>query len=408
MRILLIHQYFLEDNAGGGSRWNEMSRIWTEAGHELTVLAGTVHYMSSQKSMGKTKNFSKTKNKDGVTVIRCPVYANYNKNFTGRLLAYFSFAFSSSRAGLFYTKSKYDLIIVSSPPLFVGIAGLVLSFFKAVPFVFEVRDLWPESAIETGVLKNKILIKLAFWFEKLVYRKARLISVLTPAFKDKLIAKAVPEEKIIYIPNAADFETVENVLRTFDEKAFKIKHHFENKFVLTYVGAHGIANALVQILITAELLREENVCFLLIGGGMKKDDLMLEAVNRKSDNVRFVDEVSKKDAIRYILASDMGISILKKTEVFKTVYSNKTFDYFSCRKPVLMAIDGISRKLVEDADAGVYIEPENPEDFAKKVRHYLNNPDLIKRHGENGYAFAKINFNREILAQQYLNYIVGL
>ena len=385
-----------------------MCRIWTEAGHELTVLAGTVHYMSSQKSLGKTKTFSKTKNKDGVTVLRCPVYENYKKNFTGRLLAYFSFAFSSCGGGLFYTKGKYDLIIVSSPPLFVGIAGIVLSFFKAVPFVFEVRDLWPESAIETGVLKNKLLIKSAFWFEKLVYRNARLITVLTPAFRDKLVEKAVPESKIVYIPNAADFETVENVLRTFDEKAFRIKHHLENKVVLTYIGAHGIANDLVQILNTADLLREENVCFLLIGGGMKKQELMREAVNRNLDNVRFIDEVSKEEAFRYILTSDMGISVLKKTDVFKTIYSNKTFDYFSCKKPVLMAIDGISRKLVEKAGAGVYVEPENPEEFAEKVRYYLNNPELIEKQGQNGYNYARKHFDRERLAQQFLSYLVGL
>jgi len=408
MRILLIHQYFLEDNSGGGSRWNEMSRIWTEAGHEITVLAGTVHYMSNQKASVQSKKFSQTINKDGINVIRCPVSENYNSGFQGRLIAYFSFVFSSIRAGLFYTKEKYDIIIVSSPPLFVGISALVLSCFKSIPFVFEVRDLWPESAIETGVLKNKILIRFAYWFEKLMYKKARMINVLTPAFRDKLIAKGVPPEKIIYIPNGADFNTVENVIQSFNEESFRIKHHLENKFILTYVGAHGIANDLMQILNTAELIREENVCFLLIGGGMKKQDLVLEAANRNLKNVRFIDEVSKEEAFRYILASDMGISVLKKTDVFKTIYSNKTFDYFSCKKPVLMAIDGISRKLVEEAGAGIYVEPENPEDFVEKVRYYLNNPELIEKQGQNGYNYARKHFDRESLAQQYLSYLVGL
>ena len=179
----------------------------------------------------------------------------------------------------------------------------------------------------------------------------------------------------------------------------------ENRFLITYVGAHGVANHLVQVLDTAELLRDTNVLFLLIGDGMKKKDLVETTRQRGLTNVRFIDSVPKREVFRYILASDMGTSVLKKVDTFKTVYSNKTFDYFSCKKPVLMAIDGVSRALVETADAGTFVEPENPADFAQKIRLYLKNPDLVKSQGENGYHYARQHFDREKLALQYLGLI---
>ncbi len=183
MRILLIHQFFLEDTDGGGSRWNEMSRVWTEAGNEVTVLAGMVHYMGGESTKYQGHYFHKSTNRDGVRVIRCHVSDSYNSSFLGRLWAYFSFTFSSILGGIRQATGLYDVIVVTSPPLFVGITAVVLSAWKRTPFVFEVRDLWPESAIDTGVLTNPLIIRFAYWFEGFVYRRAKLINVLTPAFQ---------------------------------------------------------------------------------------------------------------------------------------------------------------------------------------------------------------------------------
>ncbi|GAK99713.1 glycosyl transferase [Nonlabens ulvanivorans] len=207
MRILLIHQYFLEKNDGGGSRFNEMTKAWAAQGHEVTVLAGMVHYATGKKEERYQGKFTlKDKNfYDHVDVVRCHVSESYNSSFLGRLWAYFSFVFSSVYAGLFKVKGQHDVILVTSPPLFVGITAYILSVFKRLPFIFEVRDLWPESAIDTGVLQNKLIIKFAYWFESFIYKKAKLINVLTPAFRTKLIEKGVPEKKILFIPNAADF-----------------------------------------------------------------------------------------------------------------------------------------------------------------------------------------------------------
>lgn len=404
MRILLIHQYYLEDDDHGGSRWNEINRKWTEEGHQVTVIAGMMHYTSSQKREEYKGKWFKKKTQGAVEVMRCHVSESYNANFAGRLWAYFSFVFSSCWAGLFKVKGKYDVIIVTSPPLFVGISGYLISLFKRTPYVFEIRDLWPESAIDTGVVTNKFIIKLAYVLEKFIYKKATLINVLTPAFRDTLIhKKGIVKDKIIFIPNAADFSLSDDLVQNFDANKFKKENDLNNKFVITYVGAHGVANHLDQVLETANLLKDTNVLFLLIGEGMEKPRLIKKAKYENIQNVRFINPVPKAEVFKYILASDMGTSVLKNVETFKTVYSNKTFDYMACKKPILMAIDGVSRDLVEQADAGIYVQPEYPEDFALKIRQYLSNPKEIIRQGENGYRFAKENFDRMILADKYIN-----
>lgn len=403
MKILLIHQYFLEEDDPGGSRFNEMVKVWSNEGHQISVLAGMMHYGGNEKREEYKGKFTAKKKQGDITVWRSHVSELYNSNFIGRMWGYFSFVFSSLYTGLFKVKGHYDVIIVTSPPLFVGITGYLISKLKRIPFVFEIRDLWPESAIDTGVLKNTGLIKMAYKFEKFIYRKASLINVLTPAFRKKLIEeKSVPKDKIIYIPNAADFSLSDELLESFDVAKFKREEGLVGKFIITYVGAHGVANHLQQLVEAAKLLEDTNAHFLLIGQGMEKKKLIKLAKDLNCINISFIDPVPKSDVFKYILASDIGTSVLKNVDTFKTIYSNKTFDYMSCKKPILMAIDGVSRELVEDADAGVFVEPENPQDFAFKVRTYMDNQTLLEKQGVNGYIYAKKHFDRNVLAKKYL------
>lgn len=403
MNILLLHQYFLEEDDPGGSRWNELTRMWTDAGHQVTVLAGMMHANGSEKRPEYKGHYFREKAQGAVTVWRCHVSESYNKNFLGRLWGYFSFMFSALWAGLFKAKGKFDVVVVTSPPLFVGASGWLISVFKRIPLVFEVRDLWPESAIDTGVLKNGLIIKLAYWFENFIYRKAKLINVLTPAFYKTLRdVKKVPENKLIMIPNASDFSLSERLLETFDAADFRKSHDLEGRFVITYVGAHGVANHLEQVLQAGKALEDTNVLFLLIGQGMEKERLKKLAMEMAVKNVRFLDPVPKAEVFKYILASEMGASVLKKVDTFKTVYSNKTFDYMSCKKPILMAIDGVSRELVETAGAGSYVEPENIGEYNCIIRQYLQHPERAVAEGISGYQYAKGNFDRGVLAQKYL------
>ncbi|TDL99953.1 MAG: glycosyltransferase WbuB [Flavobacteriaceae bacterium] len=406
MNILLIHQYFLEKGDGGGSRFNEMSQEWSRQGHTVTVLSGMVHY-STGKKLDRYKGKYTFFDKDfypGVHVLRSHVSESYNVNFIGRLWGYFSFVFSSLFTGIFKTNKKFDIILVTSPPLFVGITAYILSKVKSIPFVFEIRDLWPESAIDNGVLQNKFLIKFAYWFEAFMYKKAVLINTLTPAFRDKLITeKKVPSEKIIMIPNASDFSLAEKLSSNFNAMEFKKELGFSDKFVITYVGAHGLANDLFQLILVAEELKNTNVIFQLIGDGMQKEFLVSEAKKRNLKNVIFRNSVSKQEVFKYILSSDVGVSILKKVDTFKTIYSNKTFDYMSCKIPILLAIDGVSRDLIEKANCGLYAEPENISEISMAVKKLMNLPkEELKSMGENGYNYAKIHFDRVVLAEKYM------
>ena len=189
MRILLIHQYFLEENDPGGSRFNEMSQVWVDLGHEVTVLCGMLNYLTGnipEKYLSKTEHTSNYYN--GVQVIRAKVHNGYNSSFLGRLWNFFSFVFYGLRA-VWNQKNQFDLIIATSPPLFVGLMARLLAWKFKIPYVFEVRDLWPESAISTGVLTNGLIIKLSYWLEATSYKHASLVNVLTPAFKETLINK---------------------------------------------------------------------------------------------------------------------------------------------------------------------------------------------------------------------------
>lgn len=409
MKILLLHQYFLEEDDPGGSRWNEMTKTWTAQGHEVTVIAGMMHANGLEKKAEYKGKYFVKKKQGLVNVHRTHVSESYNSGFIGRLWGYFSFMFSSFWAGVFKIEGKFDVVIVTSPPLFVGISGYFISLFKRIPMVFEIRDLWPESAIDTGVLTNKWIIKMAYGVEKFIYKKAKLINVLTPAFYNTLRDnKNIDEKKIIMIPNAADFSLSEEILANFDREQFRKENNIQENFVITYVGAHGVANHLDQILEAGKVLEDTNVLFLLIGQGMEKARLIEKAKEINVKNVRFLDPVPKKEVFKYIIASEMGASVLKKVDTFKTVYSNKTFDYFSCKTPILMAIDGVSRELLEDAKAGTYVEPENLDEYNRVIREYLDNPTRLQDEGKNGYLYAKQNFDREVLAKKYLKAISKL
>ncbi|ARN77765.1 glycosyltransferase WbuB [Nonlabens spongiae] len=403
MNILLIHQYFLEKNDGGGSRFNEMTRRWSQQGHEMSVLAGMVHYNTGKK-IDRYKGRYFYMDLDfypKVDVVRSHVSESYNTNFLGRLWGYFSFVFSSLYAGIFKLRKKHDVILVTSPPLFVGITAYLLSKWYRIPFVFEVRDLWPESAVDTGVLKNKMIIKLAYKFEAFMYRKAAVINVLTPAFKTKLVEKGVPADKITFIPNAADFTLAEELQTSFNTDEFRKQLGFTNKFIITYVGAHGVANHLIQLLQAAERLKDTNVIFQLIGTGMQKEMLVDYAEKHNLKNVVFRDPVPKTEVFKYILASDMGASVLKKVDTFKTIYSNKTFDYMSCKKPVFLLIDGVSRELVETAGCGIYAEPENIDQIVAAARKMRDHQNELDQMGLRGYEYARKHFDRNKLADNY-------
>ena len=406
MRILVIHQYYLGKDDAGGSRFNQFAKYWKGKGHRVTVIAGTVHYATGKRDKRyKGKWIIEGKESDEIKVLRTYVSARYNKSFVGRLWAYVSFTISSTWAGLFYS-GRQDLVLATSPPLLVGITGYIISRIKRIPFVFEVRDLWPESAIDMGVLNNSLAIKLAYWLEKFIYKKADKINVLTPAFKETLLRKGVALNKIVMIPNGADLDIFKPQA---EENWVRQKYGWDKRFVVIYIGAHGLANHLIQVVEVARDSREhEDILFVLVGDGMEKPKLAAKAKEYGLENIQFIDAQPKSQIADFVNASDVCTAVLKKADTFKTVYPNKVFDYMSCAKPVIIAIDGVARKLIEDARAGVYVEPENIEEFKKTVLKLYNNPNLCAEYGQNGYEYVKKHFARESLADQYEAILRGI
>ena len=402
VRILVIHQYFLGRGDAGGSRWNQFAKYWAEAGHEVTVLAGMVHYAKGTKAAEyKGRFIVREQPQPGVTVYRCHVSETYNRSFLGRFWAYLSFALSSLIVGL-VRAPKPDVIVASSPPLTVVLPMWLLSIFYCVPVVFEVRDLWPESAIDTGVLTSRPLIWLSYRLEELAYRRANWVNVLTPAFEQALVTrKRVSPRRISMIPNGADLDIMKPGPKN---NRIRKRLGLENKFVVSYFGAHGRANRVGQLLDVAEQIKEHHrdVRIMLVGDGMEKPMLVEDADRRGLDNVIFVDAVPKDEVCDYINASDVCTAVLMKSDTFKTVYPNKVFDYMCCKRPIIVAIDGMARKLVEDAGAGIYAEPEDPQNFIEAMEELKDGPELMHRMGVSGYRCGHGQYSRQRMAAKYL------
>jgi len=403
MKLILFHQYFLGKNDPGGSRWNELTSYFSKKEQiRINVLAGNIHYATGKQILPKT--WSNKENIDeNVTLFRTWTYSGYNTNFLGRVIGYLSYTFSSFAKSL--TLEKPDVIIITSPSIFVGISAIMLSKVKGVPFILEVRDLWPESAVATGVLTNRILLNILYWLEYRLYKYSRKIIVLTPAFKEN-IERRFPEfiGKIEIITNGADFNLMDSSTKA---ASIRKRYGWENKRVYAYFGAHGVANDLMQVIEAAKNLQMHNdIHFVLIGDGMQKEALKQKAEEYALQNLQFIDSIPKMEVADYIEAIDVGMAILKKTDTFKTVYPNKVFDYMSCKKPVLVTIDGITRALIEKANCGLYSEPENIEAFEEVILSFQKmSNDELKMLGENGFKYVKDNFDREKLADKYIDVI---
>jgi glycosyltransferase involved in cell wall biosynthesis len=403
MKILLFHQYFLGKNDPGGSRWNEFTNFFSKKEEfKIDVVAGNIHYATGDKILPNTWD-NKEIIDDNITLYRTWTYSGYNSNFIGRIIGYLSYTFSSLVKSLFLKKP--DVILITSPSIFVGISAIILSKLKRVPFILEVRDLWPESAVATGVLNNKFLLNILYSLEYRLYKYSKQIVVLTPAFKEN-IQKRFPQfkDKIEIITNGADFSIVDSASNKVN---IREKYNWQDKKVFAYFGAHGVANDLMQVVEVAKKMRDNsNIHFVLIGDGMQKEMLKQKAKEYNLDNLQFIDSIPKDEVIDYINATDVGMAILKKTDTFKTVYPNKVFDYMSCKKPVLVTIDGITRKLINDANCGLYSEPENLEEFENQVNKFVSfDKEKLQELGNSGFEFVKEHFDREKLAMRYIEII---
>lgn len=393
MHILIVHQAFASLNEPGGTRHHEFAHALAARGHKVTVIASPVSYLTGA-SLAPTHLPQGAG--QGVSVIRACAYASHHKSFFHRLLAFISFMFSSFWIGL--GVKNVDLVWGTSPPIFQGVTAWMLARVKRAPFLFEVRDLWPQFAIAVGVLKNPVLIRLSEWLERFLYRGADRVMVNSPGFLEHVKGRGV--RRVDLIPNGSDPSM-------FDPQdggaAFRREYHLQDKFVVMYAGAHGMSNDLGVVLESAKLLaKDPEIQIVLLGDGKEKAALQVRAEEMELANVSFLPPVPKAEMPRALAAADACIAILKPLEEYKRTYPNKVFDYMAAGRPVVLAIDGVIREVVETAECGFFAQPGNPQALARVISTLAGNKTRARQTGLKGRKYLEQNFSREKVAEQLI------
>jgi glycosyltransferase involved in cell wall biosynthesis len=410
MKILYVSQYFPPEMGAPAGRASELSRLWVEDGHEVTVLTGFPNHPTGivpPEYRSKFRRLVSRENVDGVNVVRTWLLPFPNRKARERMLNYSSFCLSAATTGLFLDRP--DLVIASSPQLLVGLSGWWLARCNGAPFIFEVRDLWPESLAAVGVAtSNSMLHRSLAKIAGFLYRSCERLVVVTPAFKKYLIEHwRVPEEKIFVVENAVDANLFSRHRLGVD---LKRKLGAEEKFVVSYIGTMGNAHGLETLVEAATVLHESapNVLFLLVGEGAEKARILSLARSRGLTNMRFVDQQRREKIPAYINASDACLVLLKRAELFKTVLPTKMLEFMACARPVILGVDGHARSVMEQANAGIFVPPEDPATLAEAVARLAANPALCESLGRNGRRHVLQYFSRQQTARLYLDILQDL
>jgi glycosyltransferase involved in cell wall biosynthesis len=406
MHILLIHQAFAALDEPGGTRHHELARYLAGRGHRVTIIASPVSYLTGaplqlpafpQKEGTGQRTEMGGEPESGVRVLHTYTYQALHKSFVHRVFSFFSFMASSFFAGL--RVKKVDLVWGTSPPIFQGVTAWLLARFKGVPLLFEVRDLWPAFAIAVGVLKNPLLIKMSLWLERFLYRHADRVMVNSPGYVAHVSRYAARQVELV--PNGADPEMFDPADRG---STFRSANHLENKFVLLYAGAHGMSNDLGVVLQAAKIMQDvtvtSEVTVTFLGDGKEKPGLQKQAAEMQLTNVLFLPPVPKEGMGAALAGADACLAILKPIEEYKTTYPNKVFDYMAAGRPVILAIDGVIREVVESAGCGIFVQPGEPSALAQAVQALAADPARSRQMGLAGRRYLEEHFSRSAVAEK--------
>lgn len=398
LNILYLSHYFPPEVNAPAVRVSELMAEWIKKGQRVTVQTGFPNHPSGVIPEGYRGAISRRESMFGGKVFRSYIYATPNKGILKRGIGFLSYMFStmalsSPRSG------PADVVIGTSPQFFVAVAAWVTSVFKRAPFVFEVRDLWPEEIVAVGAIKNKLIIKILEAMEMFLYRRSALIVAVAQGTVDTLIARGIPADKIALIPNGVSIERFSKG----DGRKVRDRFGVNGEFLVSYIGTHGMAHRLETVLEAADSLREEKeIKFMMVGDGAEKDRLVALAAEKKLDNVIFVPQAPSQEMPDYYDAADVCLAPLRSVSLFERNIPSKLYEIMASSRPTLLGARGESRKMLESAGAGVAFEPENSSDLVANIKSMFADRASLDDMGRKGREYVTRFHQRESLAEQYL------
>lgn len=402
-----VHVLFLTDNFppevnAPASRTFEHCREWVKAGHRVTVITCAPNFPKGKVFDGYRNKLWQRETMEGIEVVRVWSYITANEGFVRRILDYQSYMVSAIVASLFIR--KVDVIVGTSPQFFTACAAYVASRLKFRPYIFELRDLWPETIKAVGAMKNARAIELLEKLELFLYRKSAKVISVTKSFKKNLISRGIDGSKIEIVTNGVDISQF--TPRPKDEALTK-QLGLEGKFVAGYIGTHGLCHGLETLVAAAERLRGTGIAFLFLGDGARKQFLRDMAAEKKLDNVVFIDSVPKAEVPRYWSILDVSVIHLQKAELFTTVIPSKLFESMGMGLPVLHGVEGESARIVRDENAGIPFEPENADALVAALRRLKENPAELAQFKASCLKGAQ-NYDRTNLALKMMRILEGV
>ncbi len=400
MRILFIHQFFTKEDEPGEVRHIAMFKYLLEKGYEFTIIGGSLNYLTGKTFPDFKGIFQEKELVPGkINLIRVHIPVTYRKGFLGKIFCYISFLLLSLIASM-KTKSC-DLLLTTSPSLLTALAGYLISKLRGIPFILEVRDLWPKAAVEMGLVKNRLIIYIASCLEKFLYNTACRIVVITQGYADYIVSRGINPSKINIVHNGVD-----EIMTDYSEDSaipedMKI---FSDKFIVMHVGAIGKFNYLHDLLKSAELLEEpDKFAFVFIGEGAEKEKLINYAMEKNLNNMHFLGMRQRQQMAQYLNTAHVTVAIYPPIPTGKLLLQNKVLDYLSLGKPVLLVSEeGDTSKIIESAGCGFTLDRAH-KSMAEKLTWCLEHREECKEMGRRGRDYVREHLNRRKLSEDMGN-----
>ncbi|AII13942.1 glycosyltransferase, family 1 [Campylobacter iguaniorum] len=395
-KILFLTDNFPPEFNAPATRTYEHVKEWLkDKDVQVQIITCFPNFPSGKIYNGYKNKLYQKENYDGIEVIRVWSFMSSNSGFIKRVLDYMSYAFMAFFVGLF---CKFDIIVATSPQFFTTWAGFGLSKIKRKPWVFELRDIWPESIKTVGAMKDSAILRFLEKVELFLYSDCAKVIAVTDAFKSNLISRGIDGKKIEVITNGSNLELF--FARPKDNELIK-KYNLENKFVVGYIGTHGLAHSLDFIVKSISKLQDNDICFLFVGDGAVKASVVSLAKELKLENIVFLGPVEKSEVPKYLSICDVSLAPLKKEDNFKTVIPSKIFEASAMLKPTLLGVEGQAKEIIEKYGAGICFEPENKADFIEKLCKIKDNN--IYENCQIGCQKLANDFDRKKLAKSMLD-----